>query len=141
MIAGACCAGCGGGKKACVFERRWVGGRFGFVGEIDGLENARGDLGVANIRRMAAVGECGGVAIGDGVFVDFAPIEDCPAGVFFGAFSGAGEEDGGDLSSGEFVENLMNGGLREFGGEAVEGAGFNDYQIGFPGNSGVFEEE
>ena len=98
-------------------------------------------MSVANIRRMTAVGECVGVAIGDGVFVDIAEVEDCLAGIFFGAFGGAGEEDGGDAGGGEFVENLMNGGLREFGGEAIEGAGFNDNQIGFPGNSGVFEEE
>ena len=131
----------GGGLEDCVTERGGVGRRFGFVEEIDGLENARGDLGVAGIRRMTAVGECVGVAIGDWVFVDIAEVEDCLAGIFFGAYGGAGEEDGGDLGGGEFAENLFDGRFGEFRGEGVEGAGFNDDQLGFPEDSRLFEEE
>jgi len=90
---------------------------------------------------MAAIGEGLDSDGGDGDIIYPAEFENGPARVFIGAFGVKCEEDGGDLSGGPVVENLLDGGAGEFRDETVQGAGLHYDQIGLPGEGGVFEEE
>ena len=109
MFSGAFCAGLGGGEKLCAFERGGEAGRFGFVGGVNGFEKGGGDLGVAEVGGMATIGERGGVDISRWKTIGPGQLKDREAGLFLGAFGGAGEENSRYSSGGEFVENPLDG--------------------------------